>query len=308
VKRMRQSRQERGGQEHPRPGQGEPGRGQPREADRVATVTVDGRPLRVAVRPGTAGGIPLLVCNGIGTPLEALAPFTGALDPAITVVRFDVPGVGGSPAPRLPYTVPGLAALAGRMMDQLGYGRFDVLGISWGGGLAQQLAVQNPRRCRRLVLVSTSTGSLMVPARPRVLLHLASPRRHRDPAHAARIAGTIYGGALRRQPELATPLAGVVYGSAHAAPASWRGYLYQLAATAGWTSLPWLRLIRQPVLILAGDDDPIIPLANARLMAALLPDARLHVYPDGHLGLLTRAAELAPVVSDFLLAVEPASR
>ena len=297
---MRQSRQERGGQEHPRPGQGEPGRGQPREADRVATVTVDGRPLRVAVRPGTCGGIPLLVCNGIGTPLEALAPFTGALDPAITVVRFDVPGVGGSPAPRLPYTVPGLAALAGRMMDQLGYGRFDVLGISWGGGLAQQLAVQNPRRCRRLVLVSTSTGSLMVPARPRVLLHLASPRRHRDPAHAARIAGAIYGGTLRRQPELAA----VIYDRAHAAPASRRGYLYQLAASAGWTSLPWLRLVRQPALILAGDDDPIIPLANARVMAALLPDARLHVYPDGHLGLLTRADELAAVVSDFLLTVE----
>ncbi|MFY9778617.1 MAG: alpha/beta fold hydrolase, partial [Trebonia sp.] len=87
-------------------------------------------------------------------------------------------------------------------------------------------------------------------------------------------------------------------------PVSRRGYLYQLTASAGWTSLPVLRLIRQPTLILAGDDDPIIPLANGRLMAALLPDARLHVYPDGHLGLLTRAAELAPVVSDFLLPVE----
>jgi poly(3-hydroxyalkanoate) depolymerase len=268
------------------------------QADRVSTVTVDGRRLRVAVRPGTSN-VPLLVCNGIGTPLEALAPFTGALVPAITVVRFDVPGVGGSPAPRLPYTVPGLAALTVRMMDELGYGRFDVLGISWGGGLAQQLALQNPRRCRRLVLAATSTGSLMVPARPRVLLHLASPRRHRDRAHAARIAGTIYGGALRRQPELAEPLE-----LAHATPASRRGYLYQLAASAAWTSLPWLRLIRQPTLILAGDDDPIIPLVNARLMAALVPDARLHVYPDGHLGLLTRVAELAPLVSDFLLAVE----
>ena len=265
----------------------------------MTTVTVDGHRLRVAVRPG-ADGVPLLVCNGIGTPLEALAPFTSALDPAITVVRFDVPGVGGSPAPRLPYTVPRLAALAGRMMDALGYDRFDVLGISWGGGLAQQLAVQNPRRCRRLVLVATSPGSLMIPARPRVLLHLASPRRHRDPAHAARIAGAIYGGTLRRQPELAA----VIYDRAHAAPTSRRGYLYQLAASAGWTSLPWLRLVRQPALILAGDDDPIIPLANARVMAALLPDARLHVYPDGHLGLLTRADELAAVVSDFLLTVE----
>jgi poly(3-hydroxyalkanoate) depolymerase len=279
------------------------GRGRPREADRVTTVTVDGRRLRVAVRPGS-GGVPLLVCNGIGTPLEALAPFTSELDPAITVVRFDVPGVGGSPAPLLPYTVPRVAALTGRMMDALGFGRFDVLGISWGGGLAQQLALQNPRRCRRVVLAATSTGSMMIPAHPRVLLHLASPRRHRDPAHAARIAGTIYGGALRRAPELAAPLAGIVFGGADAAPASPRGYLYQLAASAGWTSLPWLRLIGQPTLILAGDDDPIIPLANARLMAALLPDARLHVYPDGHLGLLTRAAELAPLVSEFLLSVE----
>jgi poly(3-hydroxyalkanoate) depolymerase len=188
-------------------------------------------------------------------------------------------------------------------MTELGYGRFDVLGISWGGGLAQQLAVQYPRRCRRLVLVATSTGSLMIPARPRVLLHLSSPRRHGDPEYAARIAGDIYGGALRRRPELAAPVT-----RAHAAPVSRRGYLYQLLASAGWTSLPWLPFVRQPTLILAGDDDPIIPLSNARLMAALLPGARLHVYPDGHLGLLTRAAELAPVVSDFLLAVEPGAQ
>src|SRR5215469_16197191 len=277
-----------------------PQREEPQREEKFTTVTVGGRRLRVAIRPGTGGGPPLLVCNGIGTPLEALAPFTDALDPAIEVVRFDVPGVGGSPSPWLPYSVPWLAWLAGRMLGKLGYRRFDVLGVSWGGGLAQQLAVQNPRRCRRLVLAATSTGSLMIPARPRVLRHLSSPRRHRDPAHAARIAGTIYGGALRHHPELAEPIT-----LALPKPVSRRGYLYQLTASAGWTSLPVLRLIRQPTLILAGNDDPIIPLANGRLMAALLPDARLHVYPDGHLGLLTRAAELATVVSDFLLAVEP---
>lgn len=270
-------------------------------ADIETTVTVGGHRLRVAIRPGTGDGPPLLACNGIGTPLEALAPFTGALDPAITVVRFDVPGVGGSPAPRLPYSVPWLARLAAAMMTELGYRRFDVLGISWGGGLAQEIALRYPRRCRRLVLAATSTGSLMVPGRPRVLLHLSSPRRHRDSAHAARIAGDIYGGAVRRQPELAK----AIIPAEAPAQVSVRGYLYQLTAGAGWTSLPWLRLIRQPALILAGDDDPIIPLVNARLMAALLPAARLHVYPDGHLGLLTRTAELAPLVSDFLLAAVP---
>lgn len=271
----------------------------PAETDLTEPVTVGGRRLRVAIRRGTGGGPPLLVCNGIGTPLEALAPFTSVLDPAIEVVRFDVPGVGGSPVPPLPYSVPGLARLAARMMRQLGYERFDVLGISWGGGLAQQLAAQYPRRCRRLVLAATSTGSFMIPARPGVLLRLASPRRHRDPDHAARVAATLYGGALRRRPELADPVT-----RARAEPVSRRGYAYQLTAVAGWTSLPWLPFIRQPALILAGDDDPIIPLANARLMAALLPSARLLVYPDGHLGLLTRAGELAPAVSAFLLAPE----
>ena len=274
-----------------------------RTVDRITTVAVGGQRLRVAIRPGTGDGPPLLVCNGIGTPLEALAPFSTAVDPAIEVVRFDVPGVGGSPAPRLPYALPFLAGLAVRMLDELGYDRFDVLGISWGGALAQQIALQFPRRCRRLVLVATSPGSLMIPARPRVLAHLSSPRRHRDPEHALRIAGDIYGGALRDQPELADQVTRALGESGDAAPSpSPRGYLYQLMAGAGWTSLPWLPLVRQPTLILAGDDDPIIPLANAWIMAALLPHARLHVYPDGHLGLLTRSAELVPVVSEFLLA------
>ena len=274
-----------------------------RAVDRITTMALGSQRLRVAIRPGTSAGLPLLVCNGIGTPLEALAPFSAAVDPAIEVVRFDVPGVGGSPAPRLPYTLPFLAVLAVRMLGELGYDRFDVLGISWGGALAQQIALQYPRRCRRLVLVATATGSLMIPARPRVLAHLSSPRRHRDPEHAVSIAGAIYGGALRHQPELAQRITHALGESGVAAPApSARGYLYQLMAGAGWTSLPWLPLIRQPTLILAGDDDPIIPLANAKIMAALLPNARLQVYQDGHLGLLTRSGELVPVVSEFLLA------
>jgi pimeloyl-ACP methyl ester carboxylesterase len=78
------------------------------------------------------------------------------------------------------------------------------------------------------------------------------------------------------------------------------GYWMQLLALGGWTSLPWLWRIRQPTLILAGDDDPIIPLVNARVMAALIPRARLHVYNDGHLALVTDAATLAPLIVAFL--------
>ena len=74
------------------------------------------------------------------------------------------------------------------------------------------------------------------------------------------------------------------------------GYLYQLTAAAGWTRLPFLPVIRQPALVVAGDDDPIIPLANARLMNLLIPRSRLHIYHGGHLDLATEAAELALVV------------
>jgi pimeloyl-ACP methyl ester carboxylesterase len=94
-----------------------------------------------------------------------LQQFVDALDPAIEVIRFDVPGTGGSPAPLIPYLFSSNARLVTQMLDQLGYSQVDVLGISWGGGLAQQFAYQYPERCRRLILVSTGTGALMVPGR-----------------------------------------------------------------------------------------------------------------------------------------------
>src|SRR6266487_332780 len=135
----------------------------------VRTVVVGGQHLRVAVRPGDGARTPLVLANGIGASLELLQPFVDALDPSIEVLRFDVPGVGGSPLPRTPYRLPGLARLVAGLLDQLGYRRVDLLGISWGGGLAQQFALCHGDRCRRLVLAATGTGALMVPGRPQVL-------------------------------------------------------------------------------------------------------------------------------------------
>lgn len=256
-------------------------------------MPVGRRGIRVAVRPGD--GVPLVLCNGIGASQDLLQPFVDALDPAIPVVRFDVPGVGESALPRFPYNFAMMAWLMGKVLDDLGYDQVDVLGISWGGGLAQQFAFQNPRRCRRLVLVSTATGSLMVPAHPRVLSKMVTPKRYRDPAYAAEIAAGLYGGQMRDQPQRVRRLL-----DSHAGLASRRGYLLQLLAGVGWSSLPCLPLIRQPTLILAGDDDPLIPLVNAKMMDALLPHSELHVYQDGHLGLITSADVLAPQVAQFL--------
>ena len=281
--------------------------------DSLRQVAVGEQLLRVSIRPGkanilgtgrrrrtaqpAANVVPLLLINGIGASLELLAPFVDALDPDIEVISFDVPGVGGSPLPAVPYRFTGLCRLMGRMLTILGYERADVLGISWGGGVAQQFAFSQRARCRRLVLVSTGTGALMVPAKPAVLAKMITPRRYTDRTFLHQVAGDLYGGSARTDPTRITAAM-----NAHNRVGSRRGYLYQLAAGAGWTSVPFLPLLRQPTLVLSGDDDPIIPLANARLMHRLIPQARLHVFHGGHLGLVTEAAELAPVVSEFLTA------
>jgi poly(3-hydroxyalkanoate) depolymerase len=268
---------------------------QPGPAERMRILRIGGRTIRVAVREGAPEWPPLLLCNGIGASLELLQPFVGALDPRRGVIRFDMPGIGGSPAPAVPYHLALLPSLLAGLLDQLGHEQADVLGISWGGGLAQQFALSRPDRVRRLVLVATGPGALMVPGRPWVLLRLLTPRRHRDPGYAARVAGELYGGSARQDPILARDL---LHATARLGPA--RGYYYQLIASLGWTSLPWLPKLRPPTLILAGDDDPIIPLVNGRIMHWLIPRSRLHIYDGGHLELAADPERLANAVEAFL--------
>jgi poly(3-hydroxyalkanoate) depolymerase len=269
---------------------------------KVRSLVVDGRELRIAVRPGLPVSVgvrrtPLLLINGIGASLELLEPFVRALDPGVDVIRFDPPGVGGSAEPSGPYRFTGLCTLIAGLLTELGYDQVDVLGISWGGGVAQHFAAFQRARCRRLVLVSTATGALMVPARPSVLAHMVTRRRYVDHAFMERVAGSIYGGSARENPEA---IAAAMNNGNRVGPS--RGYLYQLTAGAGWTSVPFLPLLRQRTLILSGDDDPLIPLANPRLMKLLIPKSRLHIFHGGHLGLITEAAELAPIVDAFLTA------
>ena len=262
-------------------------------------VAAGGQRIRVNVRQGT--GVPLMLCNGIGASLEVLDPLVEQLNPRSTIIRFDVPGTGGSPTSMLPYGFPYLAWVLGRVLSKLEIGVVDVLGLSWGGALAQQFAFQNPRRCRRLVLVSTGTGALMVPAHPRILAKMVTPRRFSDPDYAASIAGELYGGTVRRHGE---DVAQLFVRQLRAG--SKMGYLHQLLAGSVWTSLFALRAVRQLTLIVAGTDDPIIPVLNARIMHALLPHSRLYLHSGGHIDLVHNAEELAPAIDQFLS--EPGER
>jgi len=260
----------------------------------IRIVDVDGHTLRVGVKRGE--GTPLLVFNGIGANFELLEPLTQALDGIETIV-FDVPGVGGS-APRLaPYRFGGLARIAARMLDGLGYrSQVDVLGVSWGGALAQQFAHSHRERCRRLVLAATSAGALMVPGSLFTLSKMFNPRRYSDSEYLRRVAPALYGGEIRRDPSLLDDYV------RHVKQPPLLGYLHQQLALTGWTSLFWLPALRQPTLVVAGNDDPLVPLINAQVLARLIPGARLHVVDDGHLFLVTGPQRVTPVIRGFLSA------
>lgn len=254
----------------------------------IRALPVFGLQIRVATWVGSDSTLPLLVFNGIGAGFELLAPFADAME-GRTVIAFDVPGSGESDPPPLPYRMWMLAVAVGRVLDGLGVDRVDALGVSWGGAAAQQFALQNPRRCRRLVLAATSPGMVMVPPPVSVLAKFLTPRRHNDPEFLHRHAGSIYGGKATS----ATALTGF-------RRTSRRGYLYQQLALTGWTSAPWLPFLGQPTLVLAGADDRVVLTANLRILHRLIPRSRLHILPDGHLFILTSARETADLVGPFL--------
>jgi poly(3-hydroxyalkanoate) depolymerase len=233
---------------------------------------------------------------GLGGNIEMWQPLVHELRDFKTIA-FDAPGTGESDTPRLPLRMRDLARVTTGLLDALGQGVVDVLGVSYGGAIAQELAYRHPEHARRVVLAATMCGMGGLPGRARALALLSTPHRYYSRSHFKAVAGELYGGEIARRPEL---LESQAYSRLGHAP-SLRGYLYQLAAITGWSSLPYLRRIKQPVLVLTGDDDPIIRVANGRILARLIPDARLHIVRGGgHLFLIDQAKESAQLIRDFL--------
>ena len=269
-------------------------------ANRAATpeidarqIVIEGQSLQVAIKHSSGRQPPLLLFNGIGANWELAKPFLAALKNT-TAIIFDVPGVGGSPRPLLPYRPSKLARLAAGLVAELGYAEIDIAGVSWGGGIAQQFAHQYPKLCRRLVLAATAPGFTMVPGSPSVLWKMATPRRYTDKEYMNRIAADIYGGAFRSDHSLIGRHAATMHGARNL------GYLYQLLAVAGWSSLPWLWSLPQPTLVLMGRDDPLVPPINGHILTALIPNAELQMIDDGHLFIVTKPKETAGLIEAFL--------
>ncbi|MBL4595992.1 MAG: alpha/beta fold hydrolase [Robiginitomaculum sp.] len=241
---------------------------------------------------------PLLFFNGIGANLELVAPL-GEAFMRRDIVTFDMPGVGRSKPTLLPYRPWQMARLAAKVMDHFGYDKVDVMGVSWGGALAQQFAFQYQKRVGQLVLAATSPGVIMVPGKWKALSKMGNPRRYIDPEYMRRNFNALYGDETGKADKHILNLM----------PPHPRGYLYQMLAFSGWSSLPFLPFLKIPTLILAGDRDNIIPLANAKLLKMALKYPEIYVVKGGgHLFMVSKAHEIVPVMRDFFNKADALSR
>ncbi len=272
------------------PDNGEPGG--PLSAD-VSLETIDGMELRVARwrLDQASDHPPLLFFNGIGANIEAVAPLAEALTER-GFIMFDMPGTGESPDPVLPYNPFTMSWTALSLLERFGLDQVDVMGMSWGGTMAQHFALQHSRHVRRVVLAATSPGMLMIPGDLKKLAQMADPWSAMNEMLLRE-----YLTAMDNADESKRARNSI----GNITPPSSMGYFYQLMAVAGWTSLPALPFLGKPVLVMMGENDPIVPLANGELLAGAIPGARLEVFEGaGHLFLMTHPEKAITLLQEFL--------
>jgi 3-oxoadipate enol-lactonase len=202
------------------------------------------------------------------------------------VVTVDNRGVGMSDRPHWPpYTMGSMADDVAAVLDHAGIARAYVVGISLGGMIAQHVALRHPDRVAGLVLIATSAG----------LAHMRMPRA-RD---LVTFMALPFNGGLRPRESVSEPFARLLLSRkdserAEELLAGWpealgthptplRVFMAHFASILGhWTG--WrLGRVTCPTVILAGDDDSLLPLDNARALARLMPGSHLEVIPGGHI-------------------------
>ena len=251
--------------------------------------TLTARGLKLFVRE-QGEGRPLLMINGIGANAEMWGPAELILARGSRTIAFDCPGTGRSQTSLLPLPMRELARVLVAALDELGHERVDVMGFSFGGALAQQLAYDAPERVRRLALVSTACGwgSRLGPLS--AISAVTTPLRYYS----------------RSWYELTNSLLGESQGKDVDLPARFAypptplGYAYQLWAAASWSSRGWLRRVEAPTLVVAGGCDRLVPPQNAVQLARLLPRGRLHLLPEAaHLLMFYRDGAAPELLADF---------
>lgn len=245
---------------------------------------------------GPPEGEPIVLVMGLGTDMSGWDAMLPYLD-GYRVLRPDNRGVGNSDAPDKPYSIAGMARDTVRVMDDAGFTSAHVYGASLGSMIAQEIALSHRDRVRTLILGCPSPGVVSLPGSPGIIRLMLRQSRY-TPEEAGRLAAPyLFHRALTEDPAAVEQ----ALTKRRLRAASPVGYRRQLQATLRWSSLTRLRRLRVPTLVLHGDHDRLIPQANGRLIARLVPGARFYnIRGAGHVYSTDAPGEAAGVVVKFL--------
>ncbi len=249
----------------------------------------------------------LLFIGGSGGDLrQKPGVFDGPLPQHFEVLSFDQRGLGRTDQPEGPYRMADYGEDAAALLDAVGWDRCLVMGVSFGGMVAQELAVRHPERVERMVLACTSSGGAGKPSYP--LHELQTLPEEERVLRGIELADTRCDAAWRAaNPGAAAKL--VEFSRARAAaapdeadaPGRQQGFLLQLEARRDhdtWDRLPKLDM---PVYICGGSHDGIAPPDNQQALARQIPGAKLELFEGGHMFLIQdRTAN--PKIIEFLSA------
>jgi 3-oxoadipate enol-lactonase len=236
-------------------------------------------------------GSPVLFAGGTGGDLRRRpnvldGPLAGRFD----VLTYDQRGQGRSTGPDRPYTMADYVDDAVTVLDAVGWARCSVVGASFGGMVAQELAIRHPDRVDRLVLVCTSSGGAGRASYP--VHELADLPEDERPAAFLAAADTRFDRSWQEaHPDEAADLL------AHFAAVGGALSRRQLEARRQHDAYDRLGRIAAPTLVAAGRYDGIAPVANGRAIADRIPDARLEVFEGGHLFLAQDPAAYEAIVA-----------
>jgi pimeloyl-ACP methyl ester carboxylesterase len=259
----------------------------------MATAELDGLTLHYEE---TGSGPAVLLIAGIPALASDWGPVAHGLARAgHRPIAYDNRGSGASTVTPGPYTTAVMAADAVALLDALQIERADVFGMSMGGMVAQELALNAPDRVHRLVLGCTHAG----------IAHAARPAKDVGRAFALKTddwglrMATLAPFAFARDVDPALIDALIAKKSSEAQDPV--GYQAHIDAVLGHDAADRLAEIRAPTLILTGDDDQVIPGASSELLARRIPDATLHTIAGaGHLFFIERPAETLALLTAFL--------
>jgi len=249
----------------------------------------------------------LVLIQGMGLDRLGWEPVLRKLQRRFRLVLVDNRGVGHSDRPAGSFTVADMTGDIVAVLDAAGIRRAHVMGASLGGMVAQELAITHPERVDGLVLACTAPGWPFTYPMPAASLRTiaSSARMTAEAARRRHTENALSAGAVRDRPELVTrllELQGSRPADADVLPA-------QAAAGARYAGWNRQRRIGVRTLVLHGGADRVVNPRNGRLLADLIPGARLVTFPElGHLLFWEDPDGFADTVASFLLArPEPAA-